>query len=327
MSWKYGHRYPGPWCCAVSVAKKSLRIAGSLLSIGCMAWIAWDFYSSGLVRQLSVEGAFPGLGRRVVFAVLIYALAVFVLGLAWSFLQRVFVEKADDKLTVATYLVTQAYKYLPGGVFQYLGRHAALRKLGMSHGSLVLCASAEAACLVAVAVGASASFADHFSVHITPLVLRIAVVACVCVGLAGVAWLRCRVQRVKRHLPRFSPGWLIGAIGLYGVFFLLMALTLKMVVPPVLSEQLSLPLWAAVAAASWVAGFIVVGAPAGLGVRETVFIALLASIATRPSILLMAASFRVATFGGDVLAWGMGLPCRYYLMRTSRSTARITPDP
>jgi hypothetical protein len=63
----------------------------------------------------------------------------------------------------------------------------------------------------------------------------------------------------------------------------------------------------AAAAASWVSGFLIVGAPAGLGVREMVFLALLHGHMEESDILLLAAAFRIITFGGDVLFLALGV--------------------
>ena len=70
------------------------------------------------------------------------------------------------------------------------------------------------------------------------------------------------------------------------------------------SMWLALP---ATAAASWMAGYLVVGAPAGIGVREFVFLVLLTGHLPEADILLLAAAFRVITFGGDCLLLLVGV--------------------
>ena len=52
---------------------------------------------------------------------------------------------------------------------------------------------------------------------------------------------------------------------------------------------------------AWTLGFLTPGAPAGLGVREAVLVALLTPSAGEPAALTAALAFRAATLGGDLL--------------------------
>ena len=54
-------------------------------------------------------------------------------------------------------------------------------------------------------------------------------------------------------------------------------------------------------ALAWLAGFLTPGAPAGLGVRESVLLIILAPAAGEASILALAALFRIVTVLGDGL--------------------------
>jgi uncharacterized membrane protein YbhN (UPF0104 family) len=63
---------------------------------------------------------------------------------------------------------------------------------------------------------------------------------------------------------------------------------------------------AAASAASWLAGFVVIGAPAGLGVREAAFVALAGPALGEDRALLLIGLFRVVTFLGDTLFLAAG---------------------
>ena len=71
----------------------------------------------------------------------------------------------------------------------------------------------------------------------------------------------------------------------------------------------SVALLAAASAASWLAGFVVIGAPAGLGVREATFVALTGAALGEDHALLLIGLFRIVTFVGDTLflAAGVGI--------------------
>ena len=61
------------------------------------------------------------------------------------------------------------------------------------------------------------------------------------------------------------------------------------------------------AALAWMAGFVTPGAPAGLGVREAVLLALLERLLTPQQALLVVVLWRVVTTLGDVVFFGIGL--------------------
>ena len=62
----------------------------------------------------------------------------------------------------------------------------------------------------------------------------------------------------------------------------------------------------AASAASWLAGFVVIGAPGGLGVREAAFVALAGGALGESHALLLIGFFRVVTFLGDTLFFAAG---------------------
>jgi len=66
----------------------------------------------------------------------------------------------------------------------------------------------------------------------------------------------------------------------------------------------------AAAAISWLSGFLVLGAPAGIGVREVVFVAVMAGWMPESDLLALAAIMRVVTFGGDLMAFAVASALR-----------------
>jgi hypothetical protein len=56
---------------------------------------------------------------------------------------------------------------------------------------------------------------------------------------------------------------------------------------------------------SWLAGFLTPGAPAGIGVREAVMIALMEGIIGKSNSLIISILFRLVTIAGDVMMFFM----------------------
>lgn len=293
----------------MSVARRSLRAAGTLLSACCIGWIIYRFIESGLLQRVAHSSQAQAIGEHVAIAIPVYAIGVLSLAAAWWFLQasvsRVRPGFGD---TVLCYAITQFGKYLPGSVAQYVGRHVMLKRWGLSHAALVFCAIAEAGLLVAAALIWGASLINH----IVPALSWIVVLCAVPLMVLACGWAfaiaQRRAPRWLGQMAPLAPAWLIPAMLLYLLFFALMAWTLMLVASPFDAVQGGYGLLAAVAALSWAAGYLVVGAPAGLGVREAVFVMLLKGHLPEEEVLLLVAGFRMATFGGDLLAFLVGLP-------------------
>lgn len=105
-------------------------------------------------------------------------------------------------------------------------------------------------------------------------------------------------------LPVLRPAWrravLADALNFLLLGSALAALAFVVADPPLTI----LPLAVGAFALSWVAGFLVPGAPAGLGVREAVLVALLSPSVDRA--LPVVLGFRLATILGDFLSLGLG---------------------
>ncbi|MCX7512892.1 hypothetical protein [Frateuria sp. STR12] len=293
------------------VAKAAIRVVGGLFALACIGWIVARFVRAGVLTHLLQSPHFELLAGFVAAAIPIYALGLCCAGLAWWCLQTAFVPRTPPlRLMFATYATTQFAKYLPGNFGHYLGRHVLLRRLGMSHRALFLGTVGEAGFLVLASLvwAASATKALVPWLPVTPTTWQMILGEALCLGLGFAclqAW-RKRSPRASAWVPLHAPRWLLPVLPLQLLLFAAMALAL-MAPAHVLMKEGNISLLPAAAAASWVAGFLVVGAPAGVGVREMVFLTLLRGHMAEPDILLLAVAFRVITFGGDVLFLVLGL--------------------
>lgn len=290
----------------MSVVKRAARVVGAILSLVCVGWVGWRFYSSGLLQRIETSGHAGLLAERIGQAVPVYALGVIGLGVAWWTLQCVFAAEVPVRATVTTYAVTQLGKYLPGGVAQYVGRHIMLRRMGLAHAALALCAMGEALLLLGAALEWGAPLLLRDSPRWMTVTIAI-VIPCILFVLAvALARLGRRDGWLAKRMPVFNSRWLAATFVIHLCFFAIMAVTLAIVATATVRD-IAFPILAASAAISWMAGYIVLGAPAGIGVREVVFISMLGGIAPQQDILVLVAGFRAATFGGDVLAFVLGL--------------------
>ncbi len=255
---------------------------------------------------------------------LVAAAAVFAIGeagyaLVWPATLRRTGHPVPVGTASATFLVTQTAKFVPGSVWQHVGRVGTGDRIGVPKrviaGALVLevAASVAAALFLAALVGTAAPLVfDTAGPGLRALELGAGIAAVVLVPEAA----RRAAGRVGgRSLIAPGPyalvvGWHVVVWALYGAG------------AGLLSVGLGGPFIDTVGAfcLSWVVGLVVVGAPAGLGVREAVMVAALTPVAGADVALAVTIGSRavwtVVQFAGAALGLG-------YLSRDRR---RSGPD-
>ena len=109
------------------------------------------------------------------------------------------------------------------------------------------------------------------------------------------------------HVPALpSASVLLSCLACYAAFFAASAALLELLAYVLGFGVESFALLLAAGAASWAAGFIVIGAPGGLGVREAAFVALAGGALGESHALLLIGLFRIVTFLGDTLLFAAG---------------------
>lgn len=294
------------------VPRSTVRAAGAVLAALTALFVVlevvrqWD----GLVEV--VRAADPWW--------LVAAGAVFAIGeagyaLVWPATLRRTGHPVPVATASATFLVTQTAKFVPGSVWQHVGRVGTGERIGVPKrviaGALVLeaAASVAAALFLAALVGTAAPLlVDAPGQGLRALELAAGVAAVVLVPEAA----RRAAGRVGGRAP-IAPGayalvvaWHVVVWALYGTG------------AGLLSVGLGGPFVDAVGAfcLSWVVGLVVVGAPAGLGVREAVMAAALTPVAGADVALAVTIGSRavwtVVQFAGAALGVA-------YLSRRGRS--------
>lgn len=298
-----------------ATSRRTLRLLGAGLSIASVVYIVWKFSSTASVTRLLQAWDWHFL-LHVVFGALIYTGALLLLAWTWWWLIGAYCRNDVPFLPVSsTYATSQFAKYLPGNVGQYVARHAILRRMHWSHNALVAAALTEVASLVLAALLWSLPLTGTMLSHylgLDPATFQ-ALLGALAFLVMVTVWIVLRMPRVRHWVPLERPSRLIGVVAAHGLFFGLMIVSLRVVAAGL---QTSFPMWklAGVATTSWLAGFLVVGSPGGLGVREAVFVELLSAGGSTDSALLMAAAFRLVTFSGDFFIMLIG-GCGFAFLR------------
>lgn len=285
-------------------ARRLLRGFGLLLCLAALAWIGLRFARSDAFTILRRVPAGPWrLGAALALAASVYALALGALAFAWWCLLAGLSPQAPPPWpTMATWGLTQYGKYLPGNIAHYALRHAWSRRYAIPHATLALAALLEATLLLlaalALALGSDARGLPLPGVD-AHLMLGLLLTGLLAGGL-GLRWLRRRGGIGGVPLPTLPAPMLAAGLACYLAFFATTAAILCGLAY-LLGTRVDWPLMLAAGAASWAAGFVVIGAPAGLGVREVTFVALGGGALGEDRALLLIALYRLATFFGDTL--------------------------
>jgi hypothetical protein len=277
----------------------------------------WDRRRARLSRALPVLRALGFLGAVaivVIMAVLAQGevrahelaawplLPAFAAAVAWWLLLArgwaVLVSGRARRPDVAAWCRTQALRYLPGGIWAPASRAVIVRGTVVDKLSTVGAENALALC-AALAI-AGATLAGAGDLRWLPLVL---VLAAPPVAARLVAR---RTRITPRRTLAAAPGYLTG-FGAYAVA----AVFVQSAVSG-LDEPLAV---AGSALVAWSAGLVVVIAPGGLGVRELVYVALLADTLPDTDLVAAAVLLRVVTILAELAV----------LMVAGRPTLRSRP--
>lgn len=292
------------------IKRTYLQVAGIVLTAASLGYVVYELVHADWSALQSVS-----VGRVIAMSaagILAYCGLGILLTLAWwQLLRALSSQETPFNAIFRIYAITQVYKYLPTNVLHFMGRHAALRQTGYSHAVLATAMVVEAlslataAGLVAMVFGADALFeAGARYISVGSAMLWLALGALVLLGLCGAYFFLARRQLIS--LPDVQPKTMMRGLLVtnftHAVFFTgcgLILLGLVHGLSELSSDESALLI--AVAATSWLLGFIVPGAAAGIGVREAVIVLLLSQPLGSAAAIALAGLYRVATIGGDAL--------------------------
>lgn len=301
--------------------KNVARIAGTLLALLAAGYFARAVYLhwSGL-SQLHWDLAMATSGVAATALCLCgYALSC----LGWYWLCRSTGEQLPLRTTFGIYLTTQFTKYLPGNVAHHASRLTWAAKAGMSIPAAATTQLMEMLLTGLLVAGITfaggtrwlkAKLHDYASPGVTALIVGVAVALLVAMAMVYVIHRAYGLRRILAPVRAIvsTPN------GLHGVtlatFFLAANLAVCALALHVLllgcgqPTPLSLLVTLTTFSASWLAGFLTPGAPAGLGVRETVMFSMLTDAGVAAPIAISSClAFRLVTTLTDGLAFGAGL--------------------
>jgi uncharacterized membrane protein YbhN (UPF0104 family) len=283
-----------------SALKPALYAVGAacfVLSCVYVAFAVWDNWSAIAAKPLDAR-FFDWLPLVIAG----YAASLLTTSLAWPAI----LARLGKPLPVSTGmligLTTQVGKYLPGNIAHAVGRAALAKRrnieLSLSGVSTLVEYGAAAIAAVLIAFTGFALSADirlFVDEALPGAVFRNAIlIGSVGAGAGALVWIYSSRNALMAQLlrPRLwvSPvGWLCCSFVLAGLSFHALALAIDQ------AGQISLLAATSIYAVAWIAGFLMPGAPAGLGVRETVLLGLLTPLTGPANAVLLTLAHRLIT--------------------------------
>lgn len=297
--------------------KKWLKIFGNLLMLAAVVFLIRKFIGMGLRwEDLQSPGVAQAFALNFVFQTVLICASCF----PWLvFTQSLSGVKIPFRKAMPVYTKSNLLKYLPGNVFQFVGRNQLAADMAISHVD-VACATIFDVlfCVVWTGIIAVVLLGQMLSGLLEAYAGRFLLIGSIGVGvlLIGAVVIRWKFRdKVKNYLSRykkaFAPGnrlKLLEGVLYYFLHNVVSAvvyfLCLKMMFPAETPTGTLVMLTGAFLFA-WIIGFVTPGAPGGLGIRESVMM-LVCGGAFEQEVLLFVLVMRAASVLADVAAFGIG---------------------
>lgn len=302
--------------------KRAIKWAGIALAILATAYFARHAWHTLQGHELTALAHGPGLwGMALLLA--LYVASIATTAAAWRWQLAAVQQPVGYHWAITVLAVTQFGKYLPGNVGHHIGRVGLAIKAGIRSSAAVLTIGYElllaivaAAHLCAVGLVlwppgslAGQSWLEHRWLWIG-VVSTGAIAALVIVPrLAAMVASMRGGERVDAGAFSLDVPSIGGSYAMYVMGQLAIGVGLWGLATTLLPPEASVPsplFFTGAFATGWIAGLVVPGAPAGLGVREVVLTAWFAETLPAEVAVLLVLATRLATIAGDAInfAWG-----------------------
>lgn len=287
----------------LALYRQAMRIVVWFIVLGALYY----FGASVLHHWSEISNWNPGvLGwSAVLVVVLLYSLALVLLAEVWhNLVHGVQPLRFPRAVTHHSYSKSQIAKYLPGNVFNFIGRHIIMKQSDVSHSALVMATLSEIGILVY-----SASIILALGIGFLPDTINLGIelgvvwfLSWVCVVGGPIVWFAAKKLNFIPTPPPFKT--VVVCVCYTLVFFLVMGAVFLAIVMLVTGKAMA-PL-IVIAVCSWLFGFLTPGAPAGLGIREVTLLIFLRTELSEADALLAIGLFRITTTLADFVYFCAG---------------------
>jgi len=293
--------------------KKILKILGRMMTIVAIIYIVKFFLTLEIdIMQIS---SWKALVVILLLGSVILALCVYGMATVWGNILEAISGKEICRFdAIRVYVKANMGKYLPGNVMHYVERNLFAVNAGLGQKEIVFSSVIEvvveicAAGLIALfflqkdLIGLIREIISPIWLCIVCLLMLILVVGVV-IGVRKNANIR---NLLKGLFGKKMVLLLTKSLLFYSVLMGIMGVVLMLIIKYPLGHPITLQVQGRIIACyiiAWLFGFVVPGAPGGIGVREAVLIMLLGAYVREEQLALAIIVHRIITILGDVFAY------------------------
>ncbi|TWH02337.1 hypothetical protein L614_000200003210 [Ochrobactrum sp. J50] len=293
---------------------KSIHLLGLVVGGLSVAFIAITIHNySSQMGALLLDKKLVGF---VLLYSLLYAGILQLVAISWFFLLRSVGDLSIGLLaSIEIFSITQIYKYIPSNIFHFVGRFAVASRRGASLSTLSYAQVMEIVLMVLSSAAVALAFTWTFLLQISQQYGLTPIVGLFVFGFSSIVTVIGSPIISSMYFFKTARAYtLFGSVLsvlLYILFFIANGSIVAGITEHIYDVSVGYKSILGVTAASWLVGFVVPGAPGGLGVREAVLIAGLTAIGVPvPTATVVALLHRLVTVLGDVVLFGLGIALR-----------------
>lgn len=289
-----------------------IRIFGTILALSCIGFLVVQ--QAPNLPPLDMSSA--SLWTALALALVCYVVSQFSAAEAWRSILSLWGVKIAPRLARGQPMVSQIGKYIPGNVAHLFGRLVIGRRDGVAGGILAASMALEVAITLGVGLSVAGILllvlpeafpnlaAEYPDLATRLLPVSIAVLFAIGIGVGAII-LKSRLRAIG--VPRPTVSALGRPLALHLASFSVLGVSLWAtaiaVAPNVAPGLVTCTL---IFAFAWAAGFVVPGAPGGIGVRDSIIVLGLAASMGEGSGLAIALLHRAVSVLGDIATFGFG---------------------
>lgn len=296
--------------------KRLLNLLGLLLTLAALWYVGQQIMATGALESLKTQGLDP---RLMLAAIAVGLLGNCCLALGWARLLGALTQaplRIYDLFNI--HAISQIGKYLPGNVFHLVGRYGLTRKLGLPHAPIALSTLIEPLLMVTIAGLCALPFVLRWLSGALESWFMPALLLLAGLGIAGLVLARLLYQRSEKVRSGISPvleallsarsfGRLAQAVLLYALYSICVAVNLAIFLDP---APIGYVLFFSASVFAWILGYVTIGSPGGLGIREVAFMFAIGNMMDQGDVAAALALSRLSLILSDILFFALGVAGR-----------------
>lgn len=312
--------------------KKALKWAGNIFTLAALAYVIYVVVKMDIDWKLIVGD--PGNIRTFALLCVLSFVQYFLIATGWYIMIRMTGGKKMPMQPVySVYSRSNLAKYLPGNVMHLAGRNLLGNRLGISQADIGLATVLDLIMTLVTALIMTVVLSADYLIRTAQMIFdnasyRTVLLILAAVGCAAVVALILIVKKrpkVRAYFSRFKAKTLAKACLLSFVNYAAVFTLLGLINCTIMSSILKVPMtpqetvtFMGLTIISWTAGFIIPGAPGGLGVREAIMVLIMAPVWGEKNVATAAVLLRIINLAGDLLLYLAGVIWTVAAERKSR---------